>query len=146
MTIIADQPNTEQNQRRAERAIADIQARAEGLSDIAHFLRSNPDLPGYATVNIFGVLVPLSTHPDPRAAVSAWMLRAIDAGALAEAFSDGSSAGVRLYFGPMYLQAYANAKQMIELERIEVVTEQWRLGIEIPEHGRRNADQSSGGA
>lgn len=135
MTIIADQPANAELTPAAAQAVVDLQAHSDAYARMAAFIQANPDLPGSLMIVAHAILVPLTSQPDAKAAVSAWMLRAVDAGALVKPFSDHTHAGVHLYFGPVYLQAYAEAKVMGE--RIEVKQTQWRLNIEIPEHARR---------
>lgn len=142
MSILPDQPGQTELPEATARAITDINAQADALNRIAAFLQHNADLPGTPRLHKHAVLVSLVTQPDPKAAASAWMNRAIDAGARVEPQVNSSHAGVELHFGAFHIEAYASAKQMGDL--VEVSRTEWQLGIEIPEHARR--EQPADGA
>lgn len=142
-SIIADQPGPAELSKATARTIANIQARIDGMGDLIQFLRTNQDLPGNPNTYDHAILVSLSAHPDPKAAISAWMLRAIGAGAAVTPMTGEKHAGVNLHFGGAApLQVYAESHMVGA--RVEVSRTEYRLDVEIPEHAHR--EQPAGGA
>lgn len=139
-SIIPDQPTaaTAELQPRTARTIDALHAHAQSFEQIAAFLSANPDLPGFAIFGDYHVNVPLSTDPDPKAAVAAWTRRAIEAGATVETFSEAHYAGTRLHFGAFCIQAFARVEQVGEQVEVTVKRPEWTwsLGVEIPAHAR----------
>lgn len=109
-SIIAEQPTTGLPKATTD-AITAIQARIDGLTDIAHFLRTNPDLPGMPQVYEHAVLVCLNSLDQPADALAEWTRRATTAGADVSAIPDsGIYAGAKLRFGQARIEVYARAE------------------------------------
>lgn len=112
MSIIS---SPEQITERATSAINTAAEWARGWDAVAAFLTAHPDIAesvGTAVPSGEWALGCVSGHDDPASFIASAAQACVDAGGRVEQYRSVRFGGVRLWFGPVYVQVYADLDQV----------------------------------
>lgn len=112
--------------------VAAMEERAASWRRMAAFLKDNPDIAKSAHVHEHAVLRPCELLGDPLGFIVDAASRAQAAGARVEEYSNGGHGGIRVYFGPVYLQVYAGRDRVCEPVTVGMVPDvRYRLSMAL---------------
>lgn len=94
------------------RAAAEVLAYARAHEQVAGFLAAHPDLAENATVYAQYTMICTPVRGDAAAFIADAARRARELGAPVEEFTSEKWAGIRVHFGPVYVQVYAPASEL----------------------------------
>ncbi|MER6942547.1 hypothetical protein ABT294_00865 [Nonomuraea sp. NPDC000554] len=118
---------------------------ARAYEQVAAFLAANPDLAKHANVHIARyTLVAVPTDRDAVAFIVDAARRGREHGAPVEEWADGKHGGVKIHFGPLYVNVYAGADRVCSKVVVGMVEDvQYALAVDLDGTPRKTAEVSA---